>query len=100
MPIATTRRGMLLGAPGVALAALTGFDPALAQTPTGVLRVAMTASAVPLSNGCPDQGAEGQRFMGITTTGGGRRATQAREHLRHSTWMTSCVPSQIIFRAT
>ena len=26
----------------------------------------MTASAVPLSNGCPDQGAEGHRFMGIT----------------------------------
>ncbi|WP_216850860.1 ABC transporter substrate-binding protein [Acidisphaera sp. L21] len=43
-----------------------GWDLAQAQAPGGVLRVGMTAAAVPLPNGCPDQGAEGQRFMGIT----------------------------------
>ena len=42
------------------------WDLALAEEPGGTLRVGMTASAVPLSNGCPDQGAEGQRFMGCT----------------------------------
>jgi peptide/nickel transport system substrate-binding protein len=66
MPTTVTRRSVLLGASGLALGGLTHFDPALAESPTGVLHVAMTASAVPLSNGCPDQGAEGHRFMGIT----------------------------------
>ena len=43
------------------------YDLAMAQgAPTTTLRVGMTASAVPLSNGVPDQGAEGHRFMGIT----------------------------------
>ncbi len=60
MPI---QRRALLGA--AALAALP-WDLARAQGTGGVLRLGMTASAVPLSNGCPDQGAEGQRFMGIT----------------------------------
>ena len=46
-------------AAGVSLFAL----PALAQ---GTLRVAMTASDVPLTTGQPDQGGEGQRFMGLT----------------------------------
>jgi len=37
-----------------------------AQAPGDVLRIGMTLAAIPLSNGCPDQGGEGQRFMGIT----------------------------------
>ncbi len=58
------RRG-LLG--GLGAAAVLPYDLAQAQgTPTTTLRVGMTASAVPLSNGVPDQGAEGHRFMGIT----------------------------------
>lgn len=66
MDISISRRN-LLGAAGAMMgAAAIGWDPALAQTPSGVLRVGMTASAVPLSNGVPDQGGEGQRFMGIT----------------------------------
>ncbi len=59
----TLSRRTLLAAP---LAAALPWDLARAQAPGGRLRVAMTASAVPLPNGCPDQGAEGQRFMGIT----------------------------------
>jgi ABC-type transport system substrate-binding protein len=64
----TTRRTFLKAATSAAVLAPTalGWDLAQAQSPTGTLRVGMTASAVPLSNGCPDQGAEGQRFMGIT----------------------------------
>ncbi len=57
-----TRRQVLT----LAAAATLPWDLARAQAPGGTLRVGMTASAVPLSNGCPDQGAEGQRFMGIT----------------------------------
>ncbi|WP_149535886.1 ABC transporter substrate-binding protein [Siccirubricoccus phaeus] len=58
-----TRRALLGG-----LAATTlPYDLALAQgTPGTVLRVGMTASAIPMSNGVPDQGGEGHRFMGIT----------------------------------
>jgi ABC-type transport system substrate-binding protein len=56
-----TMRLLALGA-----ATYAGLDTTQAQTPSGALRVGMTASAVPLSNGCPDQGGEGQRFMGIT----------------------------------
>ena len=59
----TISRRALLAAP---LAAALPWDLARAEAPGGVLRLGMTASAVPLSNGCPDQGAEGQRFMGIT----------------------------------
>jgi ABC-type transport system substrate-binding protein len=43
--------------------ALTGIAPVLAQ---GVLRIAMTASDVPIPNGQTDQGAEGMRFIGYT----------------------------------
>jgi len=57
-----TRRA-LLAAP---LFATIPWDVTQAQSQTGTLRVGMTASAVPLSNGVPDQGAEGHRFMGIT----------------------------------
>jgi ABC-type transport system substrate-binding protein len=62
----TTRRTFLKAATATVAAAALPWDLAQAQSPTGTLRVGMTASAVPLSNGCPDQGAEGQRFMGIT----------------------------------
>jgi peptide/nickel transport system substrate-binding protein len=67
----TSRRRFLHAAAGLPLAAVMapaalGWDLARAEAPGGILRVGMTASAVPLSNGCPDQGAEGQRFMGIT----------------------------------
>ena len=58
----TSRRSLLRAA---ALAALP-WDLARAEAPGGILTVGMTASAVPLPNGCPDQGAEGQRFMGFT----------------------------------
>src|SRR3954454_16112970 len=57
-----SRRALLSGA---ALATLP-WDLAKAQAPAGTLRVGMTLAAIPLSNGCPDQGGEGQRFMGIT----------------------------------
>ena len=59
-----TRRGLL----GAMTAAAMPWDLAQAQAPTagGTLRVGMTLAAIPLSNGCPDQGGEGQRFMGIT----------------------------------
>jgi peptide/nickel transport system substrate-binding protein len=57
-----TRRGAL----GALAAAAMPWDLAQAQTANGTLRVGMTLAAIPLSNGCPDQGGEGQRFMGIT----------------------------------
>jgi len=61
-----TRRG-LLAAP---LAAALPFDLARAQgtsqSPSGTLRVGMTLATIPLANGFPDHGGEGQRFLGIT----------------------------------
>jgi ABC-type transport system substrate-binding protein len=61
------RRSLLRAAAAAAvLPSALPWDLARADSPDGVLRVGMTASAVPMSNGCPDQGAEGQRFMGIT----------------------------------
>jgi peptide/nickel transport system substrate-binding protein len=61
------RRGMLRGTGALAAAAALPWDLALAQGgPDTTLRVGMTASAVPMSNGVPDQGGEGHRFMGIT----------------------------------
>ena len=62
------RRALLGGAGGLAAAAALPWDLALAQgaAPNTTLRIGMTASAVPLPNGMPDQGAEGHRFMGIT----------------------------------
>ena len=62
MPAHLSRRTLL----GTALAPPLPWDLAQAQVAGGTLRVGMTANAVPLSNGVPDQGAEGQRFMGIT----------------------------------
>lgn len=64
MSLTIGRRG-LLG--GLAAAGILPYDLAMAQgAPTATLRVGMTASAVPLANGVPDQGGEGHRFMGIT----------------------------------
>jgi peptide/nickel transport system substrate-binding protein len=63
-----TRRALLraAAAAGVAAAALP-HDLALAQaTPSGTLRVGTTLASIPLANGFPDHGGEGQRFMGIT----------------------------------
>jgi len=63
MPASLSRRTLL----GAAAASTLPWDLALAQGAAGsTLRVGMTANAIPLSNGVPDQGAEGQRFMGIT----------------------------------
>ncbi len=61
-----SRRALLGGAGTIAAASALPWDIAQAQTATGTLRVGMTAAAIPLSNGVPDQGAEGHRFMGIT----------------------------------
>ena len=61
-PPASLSRRALLGGATFALP----WDLARAQAPGDTLRVGMTLAAIPLSNGCPDQGGEGQRFMGIT----------------------------------
>ncbi len=62
-----SRRHLLGGGAALGAAAVLPYDLAMAQgAPTATLRVGMTASAVPLSNGVPDQGGEGHRFMGIT----------------------------------
>ncbi|MBA8879588.1 ABC-type transport system substrate-binding protein [Phyllobacterium myrsinacearum] len=56
------QKSIITGATAVALAAaVTGT--ALAA---GTLRIGMTASDIPLTTGQPDQGGEGQRFMGYT----------------------------------
>ncbi len=46
-----------------AMTVLSLASPVLAQ---GTLRIGMTASDIPLTTGQPDQGGEGQRFMGFT----------------------------------
>jgi ABC-type transport system substrate-binding protein len=66
MPFPLNRRGLLRSLAAIPAASLCGLDLARAQTPTGILRVGMTVAAVPNTNGCPDQGGEGQRFMGNT----------------------------------
>ena len=60
------RRGLLSGAGTLLAASALPFDLAQAQAAGGTLRIGMTAAAVPLTNGVPDQGAEGHRFMGVT----------------------------------
>ena len=50
---------------GLFVAAVLGALMVSAQA-TGTLRIAMTASDIPLPNGQTDQGAEGMRFMGYT----------------------------------
>jgi ABC-type transport system substrate-binding protein len=61
-----SRRTLLQSALAAPTLAALPWDITQAQTATGTLRVGMTAAAVPLANGVPDQGAEGHRFMGIT----------------------------------
>lgn len=60
------RRDLLLGSAATFAPAMFGLDLVNAQTANGVLRVGMTVSAVPNSNGIPDQGGEGARFMNVT----------------------------------
>ena len=58
------RRDLFAGAAALAAAP---FAPAAAQpAPSGTLRVGMTAGDIPLTTGQPNQGAEGNRFLGIT----------------------------------
>jgi peptide/nickel transport system substrate-binding protein len=57
-------RGFAVGAVAVLGLAATGMAPR--ANAEGTLRVAMTASDIPLPNGQTDQGAEGMRFMGYT----------------------------------
>jgi ABC-type transport system substrate-binding protein len=67
MPASFSRRHLLRGGAALGAAAALPFDLAMAQgAPSATLLVGMTASAIPLSNGVPDQGGEGHRFMGIT----------------------------------
>src|ERR1700732_598221 len=47
----------------VVMLAFAGSQPAAAQ---GTLRVAMTLADIPLTDGAPDQGTEGERFSGFT----------------------------------
>src|ERR1041384_3464511 len=54
------KRAIVMAAAAVFIAAA---PQALAQ---GTLRIAMTASDIPLTTGQTDQGGEGQRFMGYT----------------------------------
>ena len=56
-------RGHMLAFTAIAALGAATPDHAAAQ---GVLRIAMTASDVPLATGQTDQGGEGQRFMGYT----------------------------------
>jgi len=56
-------RRALLAAP---LAASIPMDLARAQAPGGTLRLGMTLATIPLANGFPDHGGEGQRFLGVT----------------------------------
>jgi peptide/nickel transport system substrate-binding protein len=57
------RRHFLHGALGATALPLLDLSPIHAQG-SGTLRIAMTASDIPLPNGQTDQGAEGMRFVG------------------------------------
>ena len=60
-----TRRATLLASAALPLAASTFTRPAAAQQPS-TLRIAMTVADIPATDGAPDQGTEGIRFMGYT----------------------------------
>ena len=66
MAYTINRRSLLLSGAAAAAPALLGIDLAQAQTASGTLRVGMTVGAVPNTNGIPDQGGEGARFMNVT----------------------------------
>jgi peptide/nickel transport system substrate-binding protein len=57
------RRQVLAGALGAGALSFLDLSPVHAQG-SGTLRIAMTASDIPLPNGQTDQGAEGMRFVG------------------------------------
>ncbi|MCQ4159087.1 ABC transporter substrate-binding protein [Roseomonas sp. GC11] len=59
------RRSLMLSALAGTLPALPGL-PAQAAGPGGVLRLATTLADLPLTTGQASQGAEGQRFIGMT----------------------------------
>ena len=60
-----TRRAALLSSAALPLAAAAVTRPAAAQQPS-TLRIAMTLADIPATDGAPDQGTEGIRFMGYT----------------------------------
>ncbi len=60
-----TRRAALLASAALPLAAAAVTRPAAAQQPS-TLRIAMTLADIPATDGAPDQGTEGIRFMGYT----------------------------------
>lgn len=59
-------RGLAAGFAAMAVIGLGAAGLAPAAKAEGTLRIAMTASDIPLPNGQTDQGAEGMRFMGYT----------------------------------
>ena len=58
-----TRRAALLASAALPLAPAAFTHPAAAQQPS-TLRIAMTLADIPATDGAPDQGTEGIRFMG------------------------------------
>ncbi|SKA37977.1 ABC-type transport system, substrate-binding protein [Enhydrobacter aerosaccus] len=60
-----TRRAALLGSTALPFAGSAFLRPAAAQQPS-TLRIAMTLADIPVTDGAPDQGTEGIRFMGYT----------------------------------
>ncbi|MBS0521461.1 MAG: ABC transporter substrate-binding protein [Proteobacteria bacterium] len=60
-----TRRAALLGSTALPLAGSAFLRSAHAQQPS-TLRIAMTLADIPVTDGAPDQGTEGIRFMGYT----------------------------------
>jgi len=62
MPVAKLRNAVLALGAGLTVG-LTAAPGAYAQ---GTLRIGMTAADIPLTTGQPDQGGEGQRFLGYT----------------------------------
>ena len=56
-------RRLFIAAAIAAFPAMLATGPALAQG--GTIRIGMTAAAIPLTQGQPDQGFEGNRFTGI-----------------------------------
>lgn len=71
--MALTRRSALkmLASGSIGLgAAVHGEMPAFAQAKPSTIRVAMSASDIPLTTGQPSQGVEGIRFIGLTVYDG------------------------------
>lgn len=60
----------MVGSVALGAAASGDLNKAFAQAKAGTIRVAMSASDIPLTTGQPSQGVEGIRFMGITVYDG------------------------------